>query len=183
MDLNGVESTEGFGAIPAGNYIAHIIDSKECVSKNTGNDGISFTWQILEGPYAGRLVFSRHWLGSVSPKAKEISQQFIKSVAVAIGHRNPSFIQDSTELHGRQCDIKVIQRMWNDEMQNEVKSVKAVNSTAQTLQTAPESPPAPLSPPVRRKAVSAPPVEVPQNWSPDDYTQDPEAHDDDDTPF
>lgn len=174
IDLNGVEGTETFGSIPAGNYIAHIVNSVECFSKNTDNEGLSFTWQIMEGEYRGRLVFDRVWLAG-SDKCKEMGARRLKAIAVAGGHRNPNYIGDSTELHGRVCQIKVGTREWNGDIQNEVKSVSAVKAApGQTL--APQATPVratPPPPPPKRvtseSPVSAPPVQ--EQWTAEEYQE------------
>lgn len=181
MDLNGVESSESFGSIPAGEYTAHIVNSVECASKNTDNYGVSFTWQIMDGQYRGRMVFDHVWLGG-SDKCKEMGARRLKAIAVAGSHRNPNYIQDSTELHGLACLIKVATREWNGDLQNEVKAVSAVKAASGQTR-APQADPVrntPPPPPPKRAVIDAPASVSPaqEQWTAEDYAQNDDGNED-----
>lgn len=118
-DLSEETGDMGFDALPAGVYEAHIIKSEGAFSKNNSDEYLTFTWQILSGDFKGRLLFDRAMLEG---KGKKYGFNKLKAIALAVGHRNPNNIGDSSTLHGISCNIKVVQRTWQDELQNEIKN-------------------------------------------------------------
>jgi hypothetical protein len=60
-----------FGTLPAGEYIARVIDGT-CRTAKTGNTGYKLTFQVLEGEYAERRFWHDLWLTEAAlPMAKQ----------------------------------------------------------------------------------------------------------------
>jgi hypothetical protein len=159
-DLNGVPAEMGFDPIPKGTYLAHIIESKDDTSKND-DLVLKITWMILEGEHEGRKVFDQIMLTG-SDKAVAFGNRKLKTIAVASGHPNPNFIEDSEELHGLPCQIVVGVRTWEGAERNEVKDYKPASSKQPAAQPSPAAPPPPpQGPPPPAAATSTPPSAPP----------------------
>jgi len=126
------EPSGDFDPIPAGEYRAKIIESEiEDISKNH-NYGrcLKLTWQVETGQYDGRLVWQRlnMWGENMNnnDKVVSIAQSQFAAIRQATGKLAP---QDSTELHGIPCMIRVkVKTDPNGQYgpSNEVTSVKPV---------------------------------------------------------
>ena len=148
MDLHDTPDTMGFDPIPAGDYVAQIIESDIGTSKK-GYMMLNLTWVIMDGPYAERLVFDRVML-SGSDASIAFGKNKIKTIASATGHHNPNRVNDSEELHGRPCSIIVTIREWDGENRNEVKNYKPLTTQALSAPAPQSTPPqASTPPPVR----------------------------------
>jgi hypothetical protein len=93
--------------VPAGEYLAHIVDSKFVpVKSNPSINRLVFTIEILsEGKQKGRRIFEglncQHAPGT---KAREIADETLKAICKAIGNPNP---RNSEELHHKPFGIVV----------------------------------------------------------------------------
>jgi len=149
-DLSGTPAELGFEPVPKGQYLAHIVESKQDETKNR-DFVIKFTWLVLEGEYEGRKLFDQIMLTG-SDKAVAFGERKLKTMAVAMGHPNPNFIEDSEELHGLPCTIVVGLRTWEGEERNEIRDYKAFDPNK----------PAPVAPAAAPPAQhSAPPAQAP----------------------
>ncbi len=94
-----------FEAIPRGKYVAQIIDSE--MKETNAGDGqyLELQYQILEGEYRGRSVWSRLNLDNPSPMAVEIAYKHLTSLCKAIGVKDLG--DDSAPLHGKPLIIRV----------------------------------------------------------------------------
>ena len=99
-DLNGfnanqVEPTTEFEAIPAGKYLAMITESEMKPTKSGAGSYLQLTFQILEGPYKGRFLWSRLNLNNANGTAVQIARSELSAICRAVGVMTPS---DSVEL-------------------------------------------------------------------------------------
>ena len=117
-----------FEPIPAGNYIAQIIESDLRVTKAGNGEYIALTWEILGDEYAGRRIFSNLNIVNPNEKAVQIAKSFLKQICTAIGLES---VQDTQELHGAPMAVTVkIQagsRGYAD--QNVINSVKSLSES------------------------------------------------------
>lgn len=90
--------------LPAGVYNAQITDSKTGVLASGNGEGIGLTWDIIDGPCAGRKVFQHINYRHANPEAERIGQSELSAVCHAV---NVMQLQDTQQLHGRPCRIKV----------------------------------------------------------------------------
>ncbi|WP_309083754.1 DUF669 domain-containing protein [Chelativorans sp.] len=131
-----------FEPIPAGEYRAKIIESDvEDISKRE-NKGrcLRLTWQVETGPYDGRLIWQRlnMWGENMNniDKVISIAQSQFAAIRQATGKLTP---QDSSELHGIACTIRVkVRQDPGYSPSNEVTSVKPVGGAPAGQGTAPQ---------------------------------------------
>lgn len=102
MDLNGFnannyEDFDSFPVIPAGEYLAAIVQSQEKPTK--AGDGASFLelkFQILEGEHEGHPLWTRLNLKNPSREASQIAHRELATICRAVNVLTPT---DSSELH------------------------------------------------------------------------------------
>ena len=56
MPIIDFDEVPGIDPIPEGKYDCEIVSAQDAVSK-TGADKIALRWKVLEGEYAGRMIF------------------------------------------------------------------------------------------------------------------------------
>lgn len=103
------EGLRDFEPLPAGMYIARIVESemKQCKETAKDPDGqyLKLTIRLDEGQkYAGRQLWVNLNLINKNEKAVEIAQNELASITTACGK---SVVRDSNELHGIPMRIKV----------------------------------------------------------------------------
>lgn len=138
-----------FSPLPAGVYVAQVVESDVKQTKNGTGHYLQLTWKVLDGQHAGRLVFDRLNIANANETAQKIGQQQLSQLCHAVGVMQ---LQDSQQLHQRPCRIKIVVRkddQYGDS--NEVKGYEAVAGMA-----APAVP-AFVPPPVANKPVAATP--------------------------
>ena len=104
FDANEHEPFEGFDPIPPETYTAVITESEKKDTRAGDGQYLELVWQIVSGEYEGRLVWQRITLRNPSERAVGFGQRMLSAVCRAIGKMQP---QDSTELHGIRCHIRV----------------------------------------------------------------------------
>ncbi len=70
FNANEVDPAVGFEPIPAGKYLAAITGSEMKPTKNGSGEYLEITFQVLEGEYKGRLLWTR--LNLNHPKADTV---------------------------------------------------------------------------------------------------------------
>ena len=140
FDANQVEPSTDFEAIPAGKYVAMITDSEFKPTKSGAGSYLQLTFEILEGPYRGRILWARLNLDNPNPTTVQIARAELSSICRAVGIMTPS---DSVELHNLPLVITVKCKRRDDsgDAVNEVKGYakkEAVKAQAsQATSTAP----------------------------------------------
>lgn len=114
LDLRNTQADTGADPIPAGWYMAMIDESSLVDTKGgTGNKMLKLRFNIIEGQFANRKVFTNFNIIHSNVMTQEIAQKQLKAVCVAVGHHG--LITDSAELHAKPCRIKVKIRKATDE--------------------------------------------------------------------
>lgn len=115
-----VDPNSSFEPIPAGKYVAAIVDSTTKPTKNGAGEYLELVFEVLEGPYKGRRVWERLTLKHVNDTTVRIARGNLSSICRAVGVMAPS---DSSELHDLPLSITVALRKRDDngEMANVVK--------------------------------------------------------------
>jgi len=101
----GQEGIADFSAIPAGEYVAHIVSSRMVETKEKTGYFLELVWQVLTGDHVGRKLWSRLNLINNSTATVEIANKHLKSICDAIGIPGP--VSNSDVLHARACIIRV----------------------------------------------------------------------------
>lgn len=118
--------------LPAGNYVAQIIESSLAQTK-TGGTMLKLTWEILDGPLAKRRVWENLNIVNANADAQAIAERSLKRICGAVGHTG--VLNDSEALHFKPAEITVAIQPARGEHgeQNTVKGYKAVSSGGITV--------------------------------------------------
>lgn len=141
FNANNVDPAVDFEPIPAGKYLAIITESGMKATKNGSGSFLELTFQVIEGPYKNRLLWSRLNLDNPNKQAVEIARAQLSAVCRAIGVMQP---KDSLELHNLplQITVKCKKREDNDEITNEIRAyAKKEAATGQPQQETTNTPP------------------------------------------
>ena len=95
FDATKIEVNE-FTPVPASRYNVVVTSSEMKQTKKGDGSYLALTFKILEGEYAGRLIWANLNLDNPNPKAVEIAQQDLASLCQAC---DLNLIEDSEELH------------------------------------------------------------------------------------
>lgn len=126
--FNPAEVSDDREIIPAGNYLAHIIES-DLVDTRSGNGKmLKLTWEILDGPLAKRRVWENLNIVNQNAQAQQIAERSLKRICDAVGYAG--VLTDSEHLHFKPCVITVTVRPPSGDYgeQNEVKGYKPANA-------------------------------------------------------
>lgn len=155
FNANEVEPSVGFEAIPAGKYQAVIVDSDMKPNKAGTGEYLQLEFEIIEGEYRNRKVWTRLNLNNPNPDAVRMARADLSAICHAVGVIQPG---DSADLHNLPLTITVKCRKTPDgDIVNEIKGFAAKASAAGTAAGAATSaaqPPqgtAPSAPPWARK--------------------------------
>ncbi|MCK4982574.1 MAG: DUF669 domain-containing protein [Victivallaceae bacterium] len=140
FNANDVEPSVAFEAVPAGKYIAVIIDSEIKQTKSGNGNYLEMTFEITEGEYKGRKVWARLNIDNPSAEAVKIARGELSAICRAVNVMTP---QDSVDLHNLPLEItvKCKKRDDSDEITNEIKGYAAKANSAAPAQKQQQSAP------------------------------------------
>ncbi len=121
FDANNVEPATDFEPIPAGKYLAVIVGSEMKPTKTRAGHYLELQFQLLDGPYKNRLLWSRLNLDNPNRQAVQIAQGELSAICRAVGVLQP---KDSIELHNLplQITVKCKKRDDTGDITNEVRA-------------------------------------------------------------
>ncbi|GDY13124.1 hypothetical protein LBMAG53_20020 [Planctomycetota bacterium] len=119
FDASTVEPSAGKDPLPAGKYVAAISASEMKPTKSGTGQYLEIEYQVVDGEYKGRKVWSRHNLQHPNATAVQIARGELSAICRAVGVMAP---KDSAELHNLPLTVtvKVQKRQDNGELANEV---------------------------------------------------------------
>ena len=140
FDANTVEPNVAFEPVPAGKYIAVIIDSELKATKSGNGQFLELTFEIIEGEYKGRKVWDRLNIDNPSQKTVEIARRNLSAICRAVNVMQP---QDSVDLHNLplEINVKCKKRDDSDEISNEIKGYATKANASAPPQTQQQSAP------------------------------------------
>ncbi len=111
--------------VPAGEYKCMMVESEMRETRSGSGEYLRCVFEIVEGDYKGRKLFSNLNLVNENAVAVRIANAELKAICAACGGLRP---QNSEELHNIPLILRVIQKKREDtgDMQNEVKGYKSV---------------------------------------------------------
>jgi hypothetical protein len=118
FNANTVEPSMEFDAIPSGKYVACIVESEMKPTKSGTGSYLQLTFEVLEGEFKGRKVWSRLNLENPNAVAVQMARSELSSICRAVGVLEP---KDSVELHNLPLVITVKQKTNEGEVFNEVR--------------------------------------------------------------
>ncbi len=158
FDPNTVAPSQDFQPLPSGEYPAIITDSEMRPTKRGDGQYLELTFQIIDGPMKGRLVWSRLNLENPNQKAVEIAQRDLSAICHAVGITRA--ITDSQQLHNLPMMIRVefipAGTKGSDRDSNEVKAYKRLEGAP-----APAAQPSPFAAPPAAQSSAAAPAAAP----------------------
>src|SRR3990167_10380166 len=104
FDANHVEPSTVFDPIPAGKYLAAIIQSQVKPTKSGNGEYLELTFQILEGELKGRQLWARLNLNNPNAQTVKIARGELSAICRAGGGMSPN---DSVDLHNLPVVITV----------------------------------------------------------------------------
>ncbi len=140
FNAHEVEPSVAFEAVPAGKYIAVIVDSEMKQTKSGNGNYLELTFEITEGEYKGRKVWARLNIDNPSADAVKIARGELSAICRAVNVMTPN---DSVDLHNLplEINVKCKKRDDSDEISNEIKGYAAkaapVTSSEPQQQSAP----------------------------------------------
>jgi hypothetical protein len=96
FDATSVEPSTPYELLPAGKYLAQIVESEMRVTKNGMGRFLWLMLDILDGEYKGRKIFDQLNLVNPNPTTAEIAQRTLSAICHATGKLQ---VSDSEELH------------------------------------------------------------------------------------
>ena len=130
FDANDVEPQGDFTPIPAGDYLAVIVESEMKLTKSGGGTMLVLTFEIIEGEHEKRRLWARLNLINPSKQAVEIARSELSSICRAVGVFAP---YDSQELHNLPILLRVglVKRADNGELTNAIKGYRDPHAEAE----------------------------------------------------
>lgn len=142
--FNAFEEPEDddFGVIPAADYVVIAIGSGMKPTKNGQGQFLEVVFEVLDGQYKGRKLWSRLNLVNANEQAVKIARREWAQLCRAVGIPNP---QDSSEVHNKPLIVTVKVVAGQKREQNEIDKYHPLNG-------APGQAPAPAQQPVYQQA-------------------------------
>jgi hypothetical protein len=134
FNANDVKPTASFDPIPAGKYLAAIVESTTKPTKNGAGEYLEIVLEVLEGPYKGRRLWERLTLKHPNDVVVRIASANLSAICHAVAVMT---LRDSHELHDIPMTITVALRKREDngEMVNVVKGYGKREATASAPRT------------------------------------------------
>lgn len=118
FDANQVKPTTDFVPLPAGKYLAVIVESEFKPTKSGNGSYLELTFEVIDGEHKGRKLWARLNLDNPNPTAVEIARAELSAICHATSVMTP---KDSVELHNLPLLISVKCRKRDDgEVGNEI---------------------------------------------------------------
>jgi hypothetical protein len=140
FDAEKVEPSGDFEPIPAGKYLAVVTESGMKDNKAGNGRYLQLTFEIIEGPFKGRLQWARLNLEHPNQTAVKIARSQLSALCRAAGVLTPN---DSADLHNLPVilHVKCKKRADTGEITNEVagfsKKETAAGQPQQAVNAAP----------------------------------------------
>lgn len=157
FDANTVEPSKPREVIPPGEYTAIIEASDVKPTKKAQEDTqyggpaandklLELTLKVVDGEYAGSMIWERLNIINTNPVAQEIAQRDLSAICHAVGKLK---VKDSSELHNKPIRIKVdVERKEGYNPRNVIKGYSPIEGVV----TGAARPPAGTAAPAGRPA-------------------------------
>ncbi len=155
----GNETLGNYEPIPAGDYLAQVVESDVVPTKAGTGSQLKLKWLVLDGEYSGRFIFDRVTLTNPNAQAMEIGRKQLNTICHAVGLTH---VGDSVELHDRPAVITVRIKPADGQYaaSNEVRGYKSAEGDA----PAPTPAPAAVKPAATAAKTAPAPVGAKPAW-------------------
>jgi hypothetical protein len=133
FDATQIDPSNDFEHVPADRYKAEITDSAMLDNSKATGEYLKLEFTILDGPYAGRKLWTQLNLVNPSPQAVEIAKRDLSAICRATGKLR---VQDSSELHNIPLEINVKVKTTKEYgPQNIIRGYSAINTNGNRSST------------------------------------------------
>jgi len=138
FDASEVEPSTGFDPIPEGKYTAIITESEEKQTRAGNGSYLSLKFQIVEGKYQNRTLYTNLNLDNPNETAVKIARADLSAICRAVGVLQP---QESAELHNKPMVITVKCKKRDDtgDIQNNISGYSKAGGSAEPAESESES--------------------------------------------
>jgi hypothetical protein len=142
FDASQVAPQQSSGPLPAGVYLAHIVESDVQPLKSGNGEGLKLTFEIIDGQHKGRKVYENLNIRHTSEDTQRIAQSQLSALCHAV---NVIKLMDTAALHFKPVRINVTVReaVGQYKASNNIKGYEAVGGGISAPATAPT--PAPVA--------------------------------------
>lgn len=142
FDASQVAPQASTGPLPAGVYLAHIVESDVQPLKSGNGEGLKLTFEIIDGQLKGRKVWENLNIRHTSEDTQRIAQSQLSALCHAV---NVIKLMDTAALHFKPVRINVTVReaVGQYKASNNIKGYEAVGAGISAPATAPT--PAPVA--------------------------------------
>ena len=142
FDASQVAPQASTGPLPAGVYLAHIVESDVQPLKSGNGEGLKLTFEVIDGQHKGRKVYENLNIRHTSEDTQRIAQSQLSALCHAV---NVIKLMDTAALHFKPVRINVTVREAQGiyKASNNIKGYEAVGAGISAPATAPT--PAPMT--------------------------------------
>ena len=142
FDASQIAPQASTGPLPAGVYLAHIVESDVQPLKSGNGEGLKLTFEIIDGQFKGRKVWENLNIRHTSEDTQRIAQSQLSALCHAV---NVIKLMDTAALHFKPVRINVTVReaVGQYKASNNIKGYEAAGGGISAPATAPT--PAPVA--------------------------------------
>lgn len=104
FDATQVQPQQEFDLLPAGKYLAQVIDSEVVPTKAGTGQMLKLTFEIMDGEHANRRLWARLNIANENAQAQQIGLAQLSALCHAVGITK---LTDSLELHEKPVLVTV----------------------------------------------------------------------------
>ena len=142
FDASQIAPQASTGPLPAGVYLAHIVESDVQPLKSGNGEGLKLTFEVIDGQHKGRKVYENLNIRHTSEDTQRIAQSQLSALCHAV---NVIKLMDTAALHFKPVRINVTVReaVGQYKASNNIKGYEAAGGGISAPATAPT--PAPVA--------------------------------------
>lgn len=127
-----VEPAVSMEPLPAGDYVAVIVDSDMKMTKKGDGQYLDLAFQVADGPFKGRYVWAKLNIENPNEVSQRIGQAELSAICHAVNVMQP---RNSEDLHNRPMVIRVkyVPENGNYSAKNEIKGYKRLDGVQQPV--------------------------------------------------
>ena len=145
FDASQVAPQQSSGPLPAGVYLAHIVESDVQPLKSGNGEGLKLTFEVIDGQHKGRKVYENLNIRHTSEDTQRIAQSQLSALCHAV---NVIKLMDTAALHFKPVRINVTVReaVGQYKASNNIKGYEAAGGGISAPATAPTPAPVAVAP-------------------------------------
>lgn len=128
FDASTVAPQASTGPVPAGTYLAQIIESDVAPLKSGKGNGLKLTFEIIDGQQKGRRIWENLNIQHENEETQRIAQAQLSALCHAV---NEIKVKDTAVLHHKPVHVRVVVREAQGQYQasNNIKGYESANAS------------------------------------------------------